>query len=48
MNTETPEKTMTGHKSWVLVISYSPNNKYLISGDSNGDCILWDNEGNKL
>ena len=36
IETETPLKVIESHKNWVLCISFSPNNKYLISGDSAG------------
>jgi ribosome assembly protein 4 len=41
-DTETPKFTCKGHDNWVLVISFSPNGKYIASGDMDGNIFIWD------
>jgi len=41
LETETPKFTCKGHNNWVLVLSFSPNGKYLVSGDMDGDIYVW-------
>ncbi|KAI1295855.1 Notchless -like protein 1 [Halotydeus destructor] len=42
VNTETPLFTCTGHKNWVLCISWAPNGKKLASACKNGLVLVWD------
>ena len=41
IDTETPLTTLSQHKHWVLCLQFSPNNKFLISGDSQGYLSLY-------
>jgi ribosome assembly protein 4 len=43
LNTETPEKTLSGvHKNWVLLVSFSPDGKLLASGGMDNNIVIWD------
>ncbi|OAF69658.1 hypothetical protein A3Q56_02592 [Intoshia linei] len=39
--TELPQFSCKGHKNWVLVISWSPDDKFLASACKNGQIIIW-------
>ena len=38
--TETPQKTMMGHRSWVLVVEWSPLGTYVASGGMDNLVII--------
>ncbi len=38
----TPYHTFVGHQAWVTAAVFSTDMRYLISGDANGDIIVWD------
>ena len=35
-------RLMTGHKSTVLVISFSPDGRFIVSGSSDRRVLVWD------
>lgn len=48
LNTETPLKVGLGHDSWVLCLSWSPDGKYLASGDMDGRICIWEGKEGSL
>ncbi|HBR75841.1 MAG TPA: hypothetical protein DEA78_19580, partial [Cyanobacteria bacterium UBA11159] len=40
--------TLTGHKSSVSIVSFSPDGKTIASGSSDGTVKLWNLEGKEL
>jgi mono/diheme cytochrome c family protein len=38
------ERRMRKHTEWVTAVEFSPNGKYLASGDRNGGLVLWEAE----
>lgn len=40
--TQTAQAECRGHKNWVLCLAWSPDAKYVASGDMDGDLWLWD------
>ena len=48
-DTGTPLKTLKGHTSWVLVVTYSPDGSMIATGSMDKACRLWDsNTGEAL
>ncbi len=37
-----------GHKDYVSAVTFSPNNKYILTGSYDDTAILWDLEGNEI
>lgn len=37
-----------GHRSWVLVVSWSPDGQFIASGDMDGNILLWSPSDGKL
>ena len=37
-------KTLEGHTDWAKSVSFSPNNKYVVSGSSDNTVRIWDVE----
>lgn len=31
-----------GHRNWVLVVAWSPDGKFVVSGDMDGQIMVWD------
>lgn len=46
-NTQTPFKTLEGHTSWVLCVSYSPCGSMIATGSMDNTIRLWDAETGK-
>ncbi|KAF8541373.1 quinon protein alcohol dehydrogenase-like superfamily [Trichophaea hybrida] len=46
-DTETPMRTLKGHKNWVLVASWSPNAKLIATGSMDNTLRLWDSKTGK-
>lgn len=40
-----PEKIMTRHETVANLVEYSPDGKYIVSGDFDGNVFLWTNKG---
>ena len=42
--TQEAERTLSGHKDWVLGLALSKDGNTLVSGDDKGEVIIWDRE----
>lgn len=41
-DTQTPLKTLTGHKNWVLAVAWSPDGKLIATGSMDNTVRVWD------